>query len=280
MPKNKSILDQDTALGEATPFQMLLGIILILVLCLACFLLGVVVGQRNASTGIRELAENVAGVTEDNKPQPTSESSGAPASESRQTRPAISQPAGGATATPKFAEKPSGARATTLVPPTKLDASASASSSAPSTVPAAPLPAPAAAPASSTSPATPPAPVRAAVSSSGEADSAAVAPPAKPAASVGATPDGAGTSKPAAATAGKGDYTIQMAALDTQKQADEYKKRVETNSDLRVNIVKMEDGKFHVLYGRYSDYASAVKARDELRKRKGFSSAWVKQLKG
>ena len=78
----------------------------------------------------------------------------------------------------------------------------------------------------------------------------------------------------------KGEYSVQIVAFSAGERlaAEQYKARLEANTDLEADLVTSEDGKYvRVLVGRYPDKASAAKARDELRKRKGFADCFVRR---
>ncbi len=91
------------------------------------------------------------------------------------------------------------------------------------------------------------------------------------------------TTTPARDTSGgeaskKGRYGVQVVAFSSgeRKAAEQYKARLEANTELRADLVASKDGKYiRVLIGDYAEKGAAAKARDELRKRKGFADCFV-----
>lgn len=87
-------------------------------------------------------------------------------------------------------------------------------------------------------------------------------------------------SKPDAAAL-TGPYTIQVASFDSNnlERAKQFKTEKEAESKLTVNLVPSSDGKhIRAFVGEYNDRASADKARDEMRKLKGFEDCFVKSI--
>lgn len=83
---------------------------------------------------------------------------------------------------------------------------------------------------------------------------------------------------PNAITPKKPAFAIQVAAFKTHNRAkaEQYKQRLEANSDLKVQVVLYEDNKWvRVLLGDYPDRKSAENARAQLKKRPGFADCWV-----
>jgi hypothetical protein len=81
------------------------------------------------------------------------------------------------------------------------------------------------------------------------------------------------------AAAPTGPYTIQVASFDSNnlERAKQFKTENEAESKLTVNLVPSSDGKhIRAFVGEYNDRASADKARDEMRKLKGFEDCFVK----
>jgi len=75
-------------------------------------------------------------------------------------------------------------------------------------------------------------------------------------------------------------FTVQVVAYDVKnrEQAENYKKLLEANSDLRAEIVPSEDGKYmRVFIGDYATREEANKARQDLQKRAGFKECFVKE---
>lgn len=281
MARGKSVLDQDTHVAELTSFQLIVGICLALVVCLACFLLGIVVGRLESGTSIAssvtEVVDRVTG-----RSSGTEGSAGPAATAASTTNPAGKGPR------------------TTIVQAPSPDA-------APAAAPATPAPAPAPAQPTATPSPVSPTPASEPVASAAAprvqqtALPAGTAAPARPevrepsdtvvAAAETAAPRSTASpadtaTKPAAepktATAAKaGGFTVQVVAYESKNRgrAEEYKRLLEKNSDLKAQLVPSEDGKFVRVYvGRYATRAEAQKACEELRKRAGFQGCFVKAL--
>ncbi|MBI5091064.1 MAG: SPOR domain-containing protein [Candidatus Hydrogenedentes bacterium] len=94
-------------------------------------------------------------------------------------------------------------------------------------------------------------------------------------------PSAAGKSPAAAteSTAATG-YTIQLVAFSPAEaaKAEDYKSRLEKNTDLRPEVIKSTDGKYvRVVTGAYPDRATAEKAREALAKRAEFAKCFVRK---
>ena len=78
----------------------------------------------------------------------------------------------------------------------------------------------------------------------------------------------------------KGAYCIQVASFSGENRkavAEEYKKRLESNSELRSELVTSEDGRYVKVYvGGYPNKETAVRECEKLKKRGGFTGAFVK----
>ncbi len=84
-----------------------------------------------------------------------------------------------------------------------------------------------------------------------------------------------------AETTASGDFCIQIASVsgpNRQKMADESKKRLESNTDMKADLIASEDGeKISLVVGHYPDKESAAKACNELRQRAGFSDSFARK---
>jgi hypothetical protein len=81
--------------------------------------------------------------------------------------------------------------------------------------------------------------------------------------------------------ASKGAYTIQVASFDAGnlERAKKFKTETEEKTSFKVNLVPSTDGKrVRAFVGEYADRAAADKARDTMRKTKGFEDCFVKSL--
>jgi cell division septation protein DedD len=91
-------------------------------------------------------------------------------------------------------------------------------------------------------------------------------------------PTAAGSLQPAAPP--KERYALQVVsyAIADRAKAEEYKKRVESNTDFKVDLAPSPDGKFiRGLIGDYADRSTAEKAKEELSKRAGFANCFVQR---
>ncbi len=77
-----------------------------------------------------------------------------------------------------------------------------------------------------------------------------------------------------------GAYGIQVASCTGPKRkqnAEEFKKRLQTNAGLQADLIPSSDGqRISILVGNYPDKESAKKACAELKKRAGFAECFVK----
>ncbi|HOS03022.1 MAG TPA: SPOR domain-containing protein [Candidatus Hydrogenedentes bacterium] len=286
MARNRSVLDQDVHVTELTSFQLIIGICIALIVCLVCFLLGVVVGRSENSLhiGASLLAPNApaesSGTNGNNAPPASSVASTVPAT-GQQTWPQVP------TSPLVKSQAPADAvpRSTSLPAPPPRGATAR-------DVPipmAPPAPSPAASGMPETALKTTTQPIVTMPESTTAEIPAAKAQP--PASSIPSTEKKPSPALPAPATApapsastgsarsGK-RFTVQVVAYDVKnrEQAENYKKLLEANSDLRAEIVPSEDGKYmRVFIGDYATREEANKARQDLQKRAGFKECFVKE---
>lgn len=246
--KSSSLLDQDKHVVEYTSGQLIMAICLFLMVALACFVLGMYVGPPGPSETSR--IESSATKPDAKKPVPPPESS---PKEGRQTLPDPRVLSAAKTAAPNPAVAPTardtgGPRSVELPP---LDPGAAANT--PVATPAAVQP--------PVAPATP-----------------ALKPEAEPQAQQAPSPESAAQTLAQSMKPSAAPYAIQLiafSAVDTAK-AEEYKVRLEKNTDLKPEVVPSKDGKWvRVLVGAYPDRASAEKARDEIGKKAEFRKCFV-----
>lgn len=75
-------------------------------------------------------------------------------------------------------------------------------------------------------------------------------------------------------------YGVQVAAFSAahREQAEESRRLLESNSDLKADIVTSEDGRWvRVIVGNYPDRGTAEAERDRLKKKAGFSDCFVQK---
>jgi hypothetical protein len=312
--KSKPARGPQKPAAQFTSNQLIIAICVFLIVALICFCLGVLVGRyETASTRVKE-ARSVEPLLPAAPPQPLPkrETPLGPEGVQESPRPVVmpfapaktpgfpGSPTGGTTAPgPRSSEHPAPPKpaaptgATASGPPAGAEAASKPvqeekPGAKPESAPAAEAASPVAAP----SPAQPAPPVSAPGAPpepSKPAETAAPAPttpeektkevlpvPAAPSLPpVPAKPEKAEASK-----APKGTYSIQVAAFsgpNRQKAADEYKRRLEANSDLKAELVAFEDNHVRLFVGNYPDKDTADKACAELKKRAGFADSFVRR---
>lgn len=311
--KTKSPLDQDKYTAELTSGQLVIGVVILIVFGLACFMLGVLVGRFEPEDR-PEFARSA--------PRETSTSGKGPVAEAGGTsQPASKEASRGASALrPPPAEKAPASKASAKKPAARKPATekpaarASRPSAKPSTTAKratetkAPVPPPRVSEASdagkpgdaASSGDTPPknekAPgpeVVALPKPPAAAGTAKQGPPPpgrakkfsealrllEPAEELGAgsasqpPPPGA-RNRPALSM----PYTVQVGAYSKRKNADAVRKRVEGKTSFGAEVVESDDGRLIVVWvGSFSDHASAEKARAELSDKHGFAGCFVEK---
>lgn len=247
--------------SEFSSSQLVIATCVFLIMALVCFALGVLVGRYDVtSSRPKQNVQSTETTTDQAKPLPPAprRESAAPAEVGVQKspRPVVMPPTraqtpgfpssdGAAPSTPRVTEHP--------VPPPPPAAAIPVSPAPAAEVKPEPKPE---APAASTVLAEPPKPAQ------------ETTPPATPATA-------------AAEPSAQGDYGIQVASFsgpNRQKMAEAAKKSLESNTDMKADLIVSEDGKMiRMVVGHYPDKASAAKACGELKQRAGFSDSFPRK---
>ncbi len=257
----RSPLDRERYTAELSTTQLVIGVCILLMFGLGCFLLGVLIGKFDPS--LRDQMAEVLPGQQEPAPDPIDDPGAAP----RTTRavldgsvnledrpphnlvnqpPAQSEPAPStATAQPPAAQ-PSADTASTPAAATQSPAQASQVSVEPP-------------------PAEPP-----------RQEPVVTAPPLQP--SVVAPPP-AQAQAPAPATAAQGIYGVQIIAA-SRPRADAVKRDIESRSPYKAEVIAIDGDRLcKVVVGRFQDERSALAARNDLRTKYPFKDAFVISLK-
>ncbi len=285
--RSKTLIEADQHSLEFTSGQLILAICALLVLCLLCFLTGVVAGKLEFGSSLTQVADDddakspaTAGASPQSPDRGTATSSASP-SNTKTENTASSAPkpeAAKRTPPPRVADRPSPQTPPAIVPAAPTEAAGSAQAapkassakseeSAPKWIDQRPGNTEPEPPEAATKP-----PVTTASSQLAQAQSNVT--PKE------ATPPPKEEAKPAKEVA-KGNFTIQVAAYQVKNKtlAENYVKSLKDKQGVSADMVKSKDGKYYqILVGRYPDRAAAEKAQQELKKKDGFAECIVKAL--
>ncbi len=266
----KSVLDQDRYTAELSTGQLVIGVCILLMFGLGCFLLGVLIGKFDPT--LKPSASGSIASSADDATTPevkVAEVTVAPV-------PVSTEPSSTETSLPPEMR----------VPPRMLnDTTAATQDSTPPAVTAT----------STLDPnVTPPAPTAVPSESSvagaveAEIEKNRVAPPnaapqavdtsaAPPPAAVTTEPPAEKTKPAEPETAWKG-YGVQIVAV-AKDRAETARKALESKSSYKARVLPhTKNNLYRVVVGPYSDQAAAVRARDDLRARHGYKDAFVLTL--
>jgi len=278
--------------SEFSSSQLVIATCVFLIMALVCFALGVLVGRYDVtSSRPRQNVQSTESAAESAKPLPPApRREAAPpdgVGEQKSPRPVVMPPT--KAQTPGFPSSdgaaPSGPRVTEHpAPPPKPETPPTAAPT-----PESKLETPGSKPAEQPSPPPPAAaevPATAPPAAEVKLDPKAVAPaastlPVEHPTPAQTAPPPAMPSAPAAGTTAQGDYGIQLASFsgpNRQTMAEASKKRLETNTDMKADLLVSEDGKMvRLVVGHYTDKATATKACEELKKRAGFADCFPRK---
>lgn len=281
--KPKSVLEQDRYQAELSAGQLVIGVCILLMFGLGCFLLGVLIGKVDPSLQPDAVAQREAAQSQAlGQPEPARQSV-PPTTQPSEPEPQTTAPPPEMRVPPRVLEQeqtpepapPKAEPETEPEPePQKMASESEPQDGVAKTVESVAqqqrLSPPTAVP-ETVAEASEPTPEPAAPSTTPE--NVADAPGESQAAS---TPPTSATTQPAAA---RSTFGVQIAAFETPQRADVAKQQLESKSSYQARIVTSESGRLYkVVVGSYADYATASQARDDLRSRYQYRDCFVTTL--
>ena len=295
--KSKSFFEQDKYTAELTSGQLVIGVTILLVFGLVCFMLGVIVGkfQPTSPQIAAQPVQQQATAPMEQAPPPQPQTQTPMASEEREpdrlsTGPVAVSAAPG-TVPQQTAARPEGqpTEEPRIVPFPEPDAGQAISSQqveeaepVENQLPAQTQPGMAAGAAAETAEEGPTStldePIQVAEAEPVEVTPVETSPPAR-----AVEPPAIEPQEPAAVqapAAPAGNLTVQVAALSNRARAEEVQRRIQSNTNYEVSLVPSREGTLvMVQVGRYADRATAGRVRAEMRERYGYSDSFITTIR-
>lgn len=262
----RSPLDRERYTAELSTTQLVIGVCILLMFGLGCFLLGVLIGKFDPS--LRDQMAQVLPDEPETVPNPIDDRGAAP----KTTRGILNgtvniedRPPHNLLKEPAAQPLESVTSGTTTLPP-----SAQPSEAATGTPTSTAAVAQSSVPGSSASAEPPPA-------EPSRPEPAVTAPPLQPSAAVAPPPAQAQPPAPAAST--QGIYGVQIIAA-SRPRAETVKRDIESRSPYKAEVIAIDGDRLcKVVVGRFQDERSALAARNDLRTKYPFKDAFVISLK-